>query len=113
MPITITITKELDETWVDSESASHMTDQEIISLVQEDPIEFLDRSTITVTRDVEQPPTQPVVIHGVTCEKVFHNGPAPWDGRRALEFYHHSRNDDGPYHVNGVDYCGRCHVRLC
>lgn len=36
------------------------------------------------------------------CEKVVHNG----DG------YHHSKDDDTAYFVDGVGYCGRCHHYL-
>ena len=40
------------------------------------------------------------VIHGRTCEKVPH----------ARDGYLHSEDDDTPYDVDGVRYCGRCHM---
>lgn len=42
------------------------------------------------------------ITHGVTCEKSPHVG----DG------YLHAPADDGPYDVDGVRYCGRCHMVL-
>ena len=42
------------------------------------------------------------VIHGRTCEKVPH----------ARDGYLHSEDDDTPYDVDGVRYCGRCHMAL-
>jgi len=42
------------------------------------------------------------VIHGETCPKVSHTGLA----------YLHAAEDDGPYDVDGVSYCGRCHLWL-
>lgn len=38
-----------------------------------------------------------------TCQKVIH------DGRQG---YLHGPDDDSPYDVDGVRYCGRCHVAL-
>lgn len=40
--------------------------------------------------------------HGKTCTKVPHTG----------EGYLHDETDDGLYDVDGVTYCGRCHVAL-
>jgi hypothetical protein len=37
--------------------------------------------------------------HGRTCPKAPHNG----------EGYLHGKDDDSPYTVDGVNYCGRCH----
>lgn len=39
--------------------------------------------------------------HGVNCEKAPHNG-----GNL------HSENDNTPFEVDGVSYCGRCHKAL-
>jgi hypothetical protein len=39
--------------------------------------------------------------HGVDCTKLDH------DPNRVG--YEHSENYDGPYDVDGVPYCGRCH----
>lgn len=47
-------------------------------------------------------PLGPSVIHGKTCEKVHH----VWSG------WVHAPDDDGPYDVDGVSYCGRCHEVL-
>lgn len=40
--------------------------------------------------------------HGISCPKVGH-GPA-------LRGYLHAADDDSPYEVDGVWYCGRCHM---
>lgn len=40
------------------------------------------------------------IQHGVNCPKVEHD-------RRGG--YLHSDDDDRPYDVDGVSYCGRCH----
>lgn len=40
--------------------------------------------------------------HGVNCPKVAHDGVG----------YLHAFDDDGPYDVDGVPYCGRCHLYL-
>lgn len=40
------------------------------------------------------------VQHGVTCTKAAH---FPREG------YLHGEDDDGPYYVDGVTHCGRCH----
>jgi len=37
--------------------------------------------------------------HGIDCPKVPHFG----------EGYLHAKDDDSPYSVDGVIYCGRCH----
>lgn len=42
------------------------------------------------------------VRHGIDCYKFAHVG----DG------YLHGPDDDGPYDVDGVPYCGRCHLYL-
>lgn len=41
------------------------------------------------------------VVHGKTCEKRPHDA--------AHGGYLHSEDDDSPYDVDGVRYCGRCH----
>ena len=38
--------------------------------------------------------------HGFDCPKVLHVGGG----------YLHAMNDDSPYDVDGVSYCGRCHA---
>lgn len=44
------------------------------------------------------------VRHGETCKKNLH---------RSNSFaYLHSPDDDGPYDVDGVTYCGRCHESI-
>ena len=42
------------------------------------------------------------LIHGDNCKKEEHLG----DG------YHHSKENDKPYVVDGLAYCGRCHAPL-
>ena len=44
------------------------------------------------------------VIHGFNCPKVIHD--PVWPG------YLHDDNDDTPYDVDGVKYCGRCHYAI-
>jgi hypothetical protein len=40
------------------------------------------------------------VKHGFNCQKVIHRESG----------YLHSSEDDSPYDVDGVAYCGRCHM---
>ena len=40
--------------------------------------------------------------HGIDCRKAKHRG----DG------YLHSEDDDRPYEVDGVAYCGKCHYAM-
>ena len=42
------------------------------------------------------------VRHGVNCPKAAHDGTG----------HLHSELDDGPYDVDGVTYCGRCHTSI-
>lgn len=44
------------------------------------------------------------IVHGVNCQKSIHD--------RMMTGYLHSENDDRPYDVDGVKYCGRCHFVL-
>lgn len=44
-----------------------------------------------------------VVQHGMTCQKIRHTERGG---------YLHGADDDRPYNVDGVMYCGRCHVYL-
>ena len=44
----------------------------------------------------------PPVRHGVDCGKVPHEA----------EGYLHGAHDDGPYDVDGLTYCGRCHEAI-
>jgi hypothetical protein len=43
------------------------------------------------------------MIHGKTCAKAVHN---------ARGGYLHDADYDGPYDVDGLMYCGRCHYYL-
>ena len=43
------------------------------------------------------------IVHGKDCFKQVHI---------AESGYLHSENDDSPYDVDGVNYCGRCHEVL-
>jgi len=43
------------------------------------------------------------LVHGVSCNKAHHRG--------ELE-YNHGRDDNQPFEVAGVTYCGRCHAHL-
>lgn len=51
----------------------------------------------------EVPDLEPPVVHGKSCFKVGH------DSKQA---YGHDVRDDTLYDVDGVSYCGRCHVYL-
>ena len=42
--------------------------------------------------------------HGVNCHKAAHS--------HLRNGYLHTRDDDTPYDVDGVAYCGRCHLVL-
>ena len=54
-------------------------------------------------RTVDKPKArQPRVQHGVTCQKVDHLGSG----------YLHGADDDRPYDVDNVVYCGRGHQAL-
>lgn len=44
------------------------------------------------------------VIHGVNCQKRIH-----YEGQQG---FLHAADDDTAYDVDGVAYCGRCHVGL-
>lgn len=46
---------------------------------------------------------RPEVIHGVNCRKAPH----VIDGVNCG--YLHAEDDDRPYDVDGMEYCGRCH----
>ena len=55
-------------------------------------------------RPLSEPDAKPVVIvHGANCHKVKHSGNDEFDG------FGHGENDDGPYLIYGIPYCGRCH----
>ncbi len=47
-------------------------------------------------------PTREPVEHGRNCQKMTHLGNG----------YLHDADDDRPYDVDGVTYCGRCHRAL-
>ena len=55
---------------------------------------------MSVTRDANRDAN----IHGVTCTKRTHT---PAQGG-----YLHGPEDDRPYDVDGLTYCGRCHEAL-
>lgn len=59
-----------------------------------------DPDVITHWMPLPEPPED--MVHGVNCEKSAHTG----DG------YMHGEDDDSPYDVDGVMYCGRCHRAL-
>jgi len=45
------------------------------------------------------------VVHGTSCPKAHHI--------LGEVGYLHPSEDDAPYDVDGVAYCGRCHFALC
>ena len=52
----------------------------------------------------ERPSQKPEDIpYLMTCQKVRHNEHSA---------YMHPPDDDGPYSVDGVKYCGRCHTYM-
>ena len=48
--MTVTITKELDDTWDTPENLAAMSDDEVIALVMEDLVEFADCASWSVER---------------------------------------------------------------
>lgn len=58
--------------------------------------------TTEVKRQVLIHPTNPK--HGIDCSKMHHDP--------MVSGYLHDQTDDSPYYVDGVPYCGRCHVAL-
>jgi len=44
------------------------------------------------------------MMHGLDCAKASH-----YPGETG---YLHALEDDGPYTVDGVEYCGRCHAAI-
>lgn len=38
--------------------------------------------------------------------------PKPGDAHEGRYGFLHAEDDDGPFDVDGVEYCGRCHVAL-
>jgi hypothetical protein len=52
-----------------------------------------------------------IIEHGKTCEKVPHvpDPRIPHERQGANEGWLHAGDDDGPYFVDGLRYCGRCH----
>lgn len=51
------------------------------------------------------------IVHGVNCEKVQHAAVLNLGNKQPMG-YLHPMDDDSPYDVDGVWYCGRCHVVL-
>lgn len=49
-------------------------------------------------------PKQEPFRHGLTCHKIPHHP--------QQSGFEHAMADDGPYFVDGVKYCGRCHEYL-
>ena len=54
-------------------------------------------------RGRSRPIIHPAIIHGKTCQKVVHD---------EMPGHLHGPDDDSPYMVDDVRYCGRCHVAL-
>lgn len=52
------------------------------------------------------PPPKDGVRHGIDCHKVLHISMSPHQA------WQHESNDDGPFDVDGVRYCGRCHYHF-
>lgn len=50
-----------------------------------------------------RPMTPSEIKHGVNCEKVIH---------KTNQGFLHWSDDDRPFDVDGVNYCGRCHQAL-
>jgi hypothetical protein len=43
-----------------------------------------------------------VIVHGISCKKKPH----------VRSGYLHGEDDDTPYNVDGLKYCGRCHTAI-
>lgn len=50
-----------------------------------------------------EPTIRAAVVHGKTCPKKPHGPRRGWL---------HDESDDTPYDIDGVNYCGRCHVAI-
>ncbi|MFA5380222.1 MAG: hypothetical protein WC455_30955 [Dehalococcoidia bacterium] len=50
----------------------------------------------------EAPKDESKEVHGKTCRKAPHVG----------EGHLHGEDDDTPYYVDNVKYCGRCHMAI-
>lgn len=63
------------------------------------------QTTDSATKNATEPCDQvgPLVMHGHSCEKVPHTFKLG---------YLHSEDEDTPYDVDGITYCGRCHTFL-
>lgn len=62
--------------------------------------ERLAAGLVKVRATCEAALARKAVVHGVSCHKWPH---------RSTGGYEHDANDDGPYDVDRVSYCGRCH----
>lgn len=70
-----------------------------------DPAKIFDVWKMIVEMDqADLSPERQRKVHGVNCPKVFHDP--------ARTGYLHDDSDDSPYSVDGVDYCGRCHMGM-
>jgi hypothetical protein len=63
-----------------------------------------------IERKQPVPPVKQVRVrgnlqHGVNCRKVLHI-------TSGMQGWMHESDDDKPYDVDGVNYCGRCHQAL-
>ena len=61
------------------------------------------RASKQIEREIFALKKQAEFMHGVNCEKVKHDKSGG---------YLHADDDDRPYDVDGVMYCGRCHICL-
>lgn len=71
MMITVTVSKTLDDFWADEATLANLTDGEILALVQEDLVAFVDGACWTVDREDDLPfAFRPSTVRRFLCDPV-------------------------------------------
>lgn len=79
------------------------SDYDEVRLVDTEAIAQLGAALALLEALTQPAPELKPLRHGVSCVKRYHVSSAAGYG------YMHADDDDGPYDVDGVKYCGRCH----
>jgi hypothetical protein len=94
--------------WSGGYGGGYPYDDDPVEDIKTEPVEGRekgDMEIVLVRLSVHDPAAVPTTLsHGVSCTKVEH--------RVGMPGYLHSTNDDLPYDVDGVMYCGRCHCAI-
>lgn len=85
-------------------SASTCCEDELTRVEGLPPERFFNRQVNNAAKGIGDMPETGTVTHGVNCPKIPHIC--------SRTGWLHGEKDDGPYDVDGVLYCGRCHVFL-